>query len=274
LSEFFDDFSYLDVRDTMLSAHGWTPVHGVNAPPSGANYSRDLVSFEFAQPGSVNRLMVLAARTGGNPFNMVLSRMETPAVFREGTYAAQVFFDHALRKTQDGNIQTFYLISPQDLSPDSLYSECDIEYLPYDVWSDESRKDSRVYFATWESFHSNPFVPDHALSSLPVNLWGWHILIIRIMDGNVTYYLDKAEEPSASHRYSPAGSTVYPESLMHLVFANWITSTSEEFSGWRESIMKVDWVYFAADTTVDFFEIRRRVNAFRKAGTVFVNDLF
>ena len=273
LNEFFDDFNYESSGDTLLLQHDWTVVHGVNAPPAGSNYSRDLVTFEQAQPGSNNRLMVLKAKTDGQIKNMELSRIEAPPVFREGTYAAQVFFDHAMRKTWDGNIQTFYLISPLKYPIDSSYSECDIEYLPYNVWSKDNNMRSRVYFSTWESYCTSPYFVDHALDSREMNLWGWHILIIRISDGQVYYSLDKSEESLITHKYSPDGSTVYPESFMHLAFANWITSTSPDFSGWRESSLKVDWVYHAADTTLNFYEIRRRVNALRNASQYYVNTL-
>ena len=271
--EFFDDFNYKNIEDALLSQHGWSAVNGINAPPSGARYSRDLISFADAQPGTNNRIMVLKAMTDGNVKNMELSRIETPPVFREGTYATQVFFDHALRKTWDGNIQTFYLISPQSYPVDSLYSECDIEYLPYNVWDKDNNMRNSVYFSTWESYQTSPFRPDHALDSQEMNLWGWHILFIRIFDGRVSYSLDKSEEFTVIHEFSPQGSTVYPESFMHLAFANWITSTSSDFSAWRESEFKVDWVYHAADTTLDFFEIRRRVNALRKSNISFLNDL-
>jgi len=271
--EFFDDFNYESSRDTLLKQHGWSVIHGKNAPPSSATYSRELVSFELAQPGSNNRIMLLKAKTDGNIKNMELSRIEAPPFFREGTYAAQVFFDHALRKTQDGNIQTFYLISPETYPIDSSYSECDIEYLPYNVWSKDGDMHSRVYFSTWESFRTNPFYADHALDSRKMNLWGWHILIIRIADGVVSYSLGRSEEALITHKYSPDGSTVYPESFMHLVFANWITSTSGDFSGPRESTFKVDWVYHTANANLDFIGIRQRVNELRKTNILYINDL-
>ena len=271
--EFFDDFNYTNSQDTLLSQHGWTAVHGTNAPPSGAIYSRDLISFGLAQPGSDNRLMILKARTNGEIANIELSRLETQPVFREGTYAAQVFFDHALRKTKDGNIQTFYLISTLRFPSDTLYSECDIEYLPYDVWRRSEYTHSSVYFATWETYQPEPFIPDYTLNSQQLNLSGWHILIIRIFDGKVSYSLDRSDEPLFVHEFSPIGSTVYPESLMQLAFANWITATSNEFTERRESGLQVDWVYHAADTTLGFFEIRRRVNELRKSNILFLNDL-
>ncbi|RKY56716.1 MAG: hypothetical protein DRP93_00775 [Candidatus Neomarinimicrobiota bacterium] len=271
-NEFFDDFNYESSGDTLLRQHDWTVVHGVNAPPSGANYSRDLVTFEPAQPGSNNRLMILGARTNGEIANIAVSRIETPAVFREGIFAARVFFDHAPHKTQDGNIRAFYLISPLHFPSDTLYSECDIEYLSYNVWETSGDTRSTVYFNTWETYQTEPYIADHALNSQQINLSGWHILIIQISGGHVSYFLDKSDEPLFVHKYSPAGSTVYPESLMHLAFANWITSTSNEFTRWRKSNLRVDWVYHAADTTLNFVEIRQRINELQKNNILYLNE--
>jgi Glycosyl hydrolases family 16 len=271
--EFFDDFNYNYVSDTLLSQHGWVAVHGINAPPARAKYSQDLLSFESAKPGSENKLLVLKAKTDGLISTIELSRLETSFVFREGIFAARVFFDNTLRKTHDGNIQTFYLISPLRFPMDTLYSECDIEYLPYDIWHPSQDKRSAVYFSTWETYQAEPYLPDQALDTKKMNLFGWHILIITISNGKVSYYLDKSEKPLFVHEFSPAGSTVYPESPMNLSFANWISSTSVKFKGWRESEMKVDWVYHTTDAGMDFFGIKRRINTFQKSSIFYVNDL-
>ncbi len=271
--EFFDDFSYTGADDPLLGPHGWRIVEGINAPPAGAVYSRDLVRFAQAQPGSGNRIMILGARTDGQIGNVELSRIENRPVFREGTYAAQLFFDHTLRRTLDGNVQTFYLISPVCSGNDSLYSECDAEYLPYDVWSGPASRQSALYVTTWEVFRERPFKEDKVSTLLPMPLSGWHILIIRIAGGRVAYYLDKSAEPSAVHEFSRAGSTVYPESFMHLNFANWLTSTSPDFTWRRESSFKVDWVYHAADTVLAYSEIMKRVDSLRANSLYYTNDL-
>lgn len=271
--EFFDDFNYRSADDPLLDAHGWTVVDGRNAPPAGAVYSRALIRFALAQPGSDNRIMILGARTDGQIENIELSRIENRPVFREGTYAAQLFFDHALRRTLDGNVQTFYLISPFCSGSDSLYSECDAEYLPCDVWSGPESRQGALHFTTWEIFRERPFKEDKVSTLLPMPMPGWHILIIRIAGGRVAYYLDKSTEPSAVHEFSRAGSTVYPESFMHLNFANWLTSTSPDFTWRRESSFKVDWVYHAEDTVLVYSEIMKRVDSLRANSLFYANDL-
>jgi len=172
-----------------------------------------------------------------------------------------------------GIFKHFYLISPLSYPIDSLYSECDIEYLPYNVWDKDNNMRSSVYFSTWESYQTSPFRPDYALDSQVMNLWGWHILLCGSPMGVSAIPLISLMKLLSFTSIPPNGSTVYPESFMQLAFANWITSTSDEFSVWRESEFKADWVYHAADTTLDFFEIRRRVNELRKSNISFLNDL-
>ncbi len=262
--EVFDDFNYLNTDDSLFVAHGWIAVDGINAPPSGADYDKSLISFESdpKQPGE--KWMILRAVAGVSREKLRLSRVESADRFYEGTYAARVFFDNALRKTQDGNIQTFYLITPLNYPNDTLYSECDIEYLPYDIWHPNNNKRSAVYASTWETYQPEPYVPDYAMSTAKRNLYGWHTLIIEVIDGKVKYYIDRSEQPFAVHEFSDKGSTVYPESDMQVAFANWISVLSEKHQQSRSSTMKVDWFYHAADTSMGFYEILRRVNELRK----------
>jgi len=271
--ELFDDFNYKSIHDPLLSSQGWIVVDGVNAPPSGAYYDKSLVSFERDPKQAQETWMVLSAFAGETHGDLRLSRIESSNKFYKGTYAARVFFDHALRKTHDGNIQTFYLITPLNYPNDSLYSECDLEYLPYDIWNADNNKRSAIYASTWESYLPEPYVPDHAMTSQKQNLYGWHTLIMVIMRNDVKYYIDKRDEAFAIHRYSDKGSTVFPESPMHVAFANWISSFSENHKGKRSSTMKIDWFYHAPDTTLGFYEIIRRVNELKKLDVTYKNNL-
>jgi len=269
--ELFDDFNYNDTGDTLLLAHGWNIVNGKNAPPAGAQYDRSLINF-MSDPEDPDRSWItLDAVAGESNDSMRLSRIESSDKFYEGTYAARVFFDHALRKSRDGNIQAFYLITPLDYPNDTLYSECDFEYLPYDIWDPGNNKRSAVYASTWDSYQPEPFIPDHAFSSKKQNLYGWHTLIIVVMGGEVRYHIDKDDKPFAVHRYSDKGSSVYPESPMQVAFANWISLVSEKSKDRRSSTMKVDWFYHVPDTVLYFYEIMERVNAFRKNSIDFIN---
>ncbi len=276
--EFFDDFSYRSNRDSLLQRNGWNIVDGIHGPPRGAHYSRDNISFSEDPRHAENRVMYLRVSTADTPESMLLSRIETPPVFYEGTYAARVYFDNALRKTRDGNIQTFYAINTLRFPNDSLYSECDMEYLPYDVWHAEGNTKSKLYLNTWETYQEDPWKADLASDTLYQHQSGWHILLFQVANGHsVIYYLDKEKEPLAEHCRSPQGSPVYPESPMRIAFANWIIARPGVSPGdseqRRSSVMGVDWVYFAQNTALAVPDVIRRVRELQKASVGHLDTL-
>ena len=260
----FDDFNYSSPDDSLFSHHGWIAIDGINAPPSGAIYDQSLISFESDPKRPGEKWMTLRAVVGSSSEELRLSRVESTDHFYEGTYATRVFFDHALRKTRDGNIQTFYLITTLNYPNDTLYSECDIEYLPYDIWHPKNNKRSALYTSTWETYQPEPYSPDHAMSSEKRNLYGWHTLIIEVMDGKVKYYIDRSKQAFAVHEFSDKGSTVYPDSPLQIAFANWISVISDQSYGRRSRTMMVEWFYHAPDTSMGLYEILRRVNELKK----------
>lgn len=271
--ELFDDFNYRAYDDSVLKDHGWIVVDGMNAPPSGANYDKTLIDFEKDPRHPDQSWMTLSSIIPDTCNEIRHSRIESTDKYHEGTYAARIFFDHALRKTRDGNIQTFYLITPLDHPNDTLYSECDFEYLSYDIWSAANNKRSAIYASTWETYQPEPYVPDHAMTTEKRNLYGWHTLILVMVDNEVKYYIDKNDEAFAVHRYSDKGSTVFPESDIQVAFANWISVISDKIMTSRSSTMKVDWFYHAPDTALGFYEIMGRINELRKQKLTYTNNI-
>ena len=276
--EFFDDFDYESPGDPLLAVRGWRVAEGILSPPPRTRYAAANVRFaeDPSYPG--NMVMYLKAVTENSHASMVLARVESEMRFHEGTYAARVFFDNALRRTRDANIQTFYTINELRFPGDTLYSECDMEYLSWDIWNTAGNTRSKLYLNTWETYREVPWMPDMASDTLHRHQSGWHTLLFRAVNGHsVQYYLDKGKEALAEHRYSPAGSTVYPESPMRMAFANWIIlrpgSSPGDSPQRRESVMGVDWCYFAADTALSAGEVLRRVRELQKASTDFLDTL-
>ncbi len=273
--EFFDDFNYTDSRDTLLHQRGWTLVDGKRGPPEGAQYSQENIIFAADARHPENRNMYLLTSTTNTRESMRLARIETAIMFHEGTYAARIFFDNSMRKTQDANIQTFYAINRLAFPGDSMYSECDIEYLPFDVWNTEGNTKSKLYLSTWETYREEPWFADHAVDTLAQHQAGWHILLFQVTNGNsVKYYIDNKPEALVEHCCSPMGSSVYPESPMQIAFANWIFINNTVALGKstisRTSRMGVDWVYHIKDSALSVNEVKRRVRELQKQSVHFI----
>jgi hypothetical protein len=263
--EFFDDFHYYSPSDSLLVLRGWQIAEGNTGPPAGAYYSAAQISFESDKKNAENRIMYLKAEHSEMDRN---ARIETPSCFYEGTYAARVFFDNSLRKRRDGNVQAFYTINRLRFPNDSLYSECDMEYLPYDTWHPENNR-SKLYLSTWASYQEDPWQADLRSDTLQGSLHGWHLLLIQICDGScVRYFLDKSENILAEHCYSESGSSVYPDTPMRIAFTNRII-LSGQYPDLRESRMGVDWIYFNADTCMGPEQVLNRIRELQRDGIPF-----
>lgn len=276
--EFFDDFSYSGNGDSLIQKNGWNIIDGIHSPPRGAYYSGENIVFSDDPGNPENRFMYLTASTQNSPESMVLARIESALMFYEGTYAARVFFDNHLRKTRDGNVQTFYTINTLRFPNDTLYSECDVEYLPYDLWHADGNTKSKLYLSTWGTYQENPWKAVLASDTLYQHQAGWHILLFQVTDGkSVKYFLDRHEGAIAEHYRSPEGLSVYPESSMRISFANWIIARPGVSPGMsekrRQSMMGVDWVYHAKDTALTVPQVIRRVREMQKASVFYVNTM-
>jgi hypothetical protein len=261
--EFFDDFTYPDPDDaTMPESHGWVLVDGVSAPPGGAVYSADNVSFEDDPTIDGNRVMDLMSETTDQFSDMRLACIHTDErKFLEGTYAARVYFDDTPKEWEDGNVETFYSI--HNVENDPAHSECDFEYLPWDSWSVNPLHPETMYMVTWEAFYP-PDGRDRAFSTITESHAGWHTLIFEATDGvSVRYYIDG--ELRAEHDVSapPYGNPVYPDSDMRVNFANWITSRGSSTER-RYCHFKVDWVYHAKNVQLSEADVLALVQHYRQ----------
>lgn len=271
--EFFDDFSYKDPQDPTIQENNWTIVNGIDAPPANTTYLAENIRFGEDPDDSKNQIMYLTASCKSKKESFSLSRIQSDHSFFEGTYACRIYFDNTMAKTKDGNIQAFYTISPIMEINDSSYSECDFEYLPYDIWDPERNTKPAYYLSTWEIYNSTPLINDYATDATKKKLKGWHLIVIQIADGKVSYYLDKNKKPIGVHSLSPLGSDVYPESYMQIAFANWISSHAEDKIKKRSSTMRVDWVYHIENELLSLNEVYRRVRLLQKDDIHFLSTM-
>jgi hypothetical protein len=274
--EFFDDFSYADCNDNVLESFGWNIVDGISGPPGNAKYNKENVSFEPDANNSNNKIMLLTTKTSNSFESMELARIESEIIFLEGTYAARVYFDNSPIEFNDGNIETFYTINHLNYPNELNYSECDFEYLPYDVWGggDTSEK---MYLTTWETVQEEPWDPNNASTPLSSDFSGWHTLLFQATNGQtVKYFIDG--EFQKEHHLSNKGDLVYPETQMQIAFANWIwTGYNNTGLGkspvTRTCTMKADWVFHAKDTELTTAEVEYLVKDFRSKSIERINTM-
>lgn len=251
--EMFDDFNYLSSDDPALAViNKWYVVNGIDGPPSGANYSKNNITF-FADPNNAdNKLMGVATTANNNQTNNTHARIETSEmVYRNGTFAARVYFDDTPAQYGDGNVETFYTInSYATCNQAEKYSEVDFEYLPWDSWHWERK--NTMYMTTWETCE----IRTHEKS---VKSWaGWHDLVYTYIPGEpVKWYIDGVLIASID-----AGHT--PDSDQNISFANWIyQNTVGGDPTTRTTKMMVDWVYHAKDVVFSSNDVLQKVANFK-----------
>jgi hypothetical protein len=127
----FDDFAYQD--NQSFSRNGWTARTETGHPGiPGAAWSEEGISFHSDVPDSAHGVVRMSSITDGTSANTRQTQFCHARKYREGTYAARVFFRDEPTFGPDGDevIQTFYAISPLRAPMDKDYSETDFEYLP------------------------------------------------------------------------------------------------------------------------------------------------
>jgi hypothetical protein len=190
---FFDDFSYSSNSDSKLKQRGWEIINRNTSPPCReSKYHKEMVSFEEDSILETNKLLVLSTSVSDNIDDIKLSRIETNKqmmkIFREGIYAAKVKFDNTPAKYKDGNIETFYAINDKNCN-DRKHSECDFEYLPYDVWDKAGSRSSSLHLASWESHGCKGTDPDRCETDISLVANQWELFRFEVLDGeNVKYF--------------------------------------------------------------------------------------
>ncbi|MBU0995898.1 MAG: choice-of-anchor D domain-containing protein, partial [Proteobacteria bacterium] len=244
--QFFDDFHYESSGDIELTNFGWHVTDGVDGPPDGAIYDRNNVTFRIEDN---QKIMSLTALNNGDFSGMRQAHIgTTERMFYEGTYVARVRFTDAPVSYQDGSVQTFYSIVPYTMGADPNYSECDFEYLPYDLWSGEDHSPC-LYLTTYETV--TPL--DKMYTPIKGSHDRWVILMFKIMGGEVVrYYVDGVLINPPHETSMQLGNNVYPEVVMTIDFNHWFT-TDKKNSGLgpstqlRSYTYDIDWVYHAKD---------------------------
>jgi hypothetical protein len=260
--ELFDDFTYSSV--SRLIANNWTIRTGTGGPGvSGAYWSASLISLVTDPQNVANKLLRLGASTNGMKSGTLQSQINRTAYkYREGTYAARVFFrDAPSSGSPDGDkiVQTFYAICQYDQYAGSYnYSELDFEYLPNGGWE---RSGNTMWMTSWEIV-----TPDiHMSTPKGGSFTGWHTLVIQVSGAGIKYYIDVDTSPFATHP-----SYYYPEVPMTVSFNLWfIDLTTGSPPTTRAYYQDVDWVFYAKGVTLYPSQVQAKVNGFRAAGIAY-----
>ena len=261
----FDDFSYTSASE--FSKNGWKVRTQIGHPGvKKATWSRDGLSFHTASEGAKNGMVRLTSFTDGTAENTQHTQFCHARKYREGTYAARVYFRDAPSKGPDGDevIQTFYAISPLKAPMDTDYSEADFEYLPNGGWGGE---ELTLWSTSWETFQLEPWTKDNEYSTIVGSLNGWHTLVLQIANDSLTYFVD-------GNQFSKHSVHVYPEVPMSINFNMWFTPEGLiESNKIREYQEDVDWVYFEKNAVLSPVEIEKKIAAMRLSKTRFVDTV-
>ena len=181
--------------------------------------------------------------------------------FLEGTYAARVRFHDTAADGNDGDavISTFFTINDTLAYTEAGYSECDFEYLPNGGWDAGSA--SALYFTSWgaQSEPGKTNIEQHVVSG---SFAGWHTLVLVVLNGTVSYYVDG--ELKASHSGERCPST-----LMSINFNLWFSRGEGELltsdTSRRSYIQDIDWVFHVKGTELSPSDVEAKVATLRAA---------
>lgn len=259
---FFDDFTY--GSRAQLGRHGWCVRTASGWPGiAGAVWRPEDVTFEADPRDAANRVLCMTSRTGGPGGTVWQTQICQRRKFKDGTYGARVHFSTRplYGPAGDGVVESFYTISPLAAPMDPDYSEVDFEYLPAGGWG---AKGPALFTTTWYTYSPEPHWKK-------VNVFhfdsgdkaGWHTLVVQMMDGTVTYFID-------GRRLARHGGRYYPRVPMSISFNLWFI---------REAVLpsraprayqeKIDWVYFEKDVRLAPAAVQDRVSRLRAAGVSF-----
>ncbi|MBO3745244.1 hydrolase [Streptosporangiaceae bacterium NEAU-GS5] len=261
----FDDFAYTNSSDPAISAHHWTVRTNSGGPGvPGASWPASNVSFPVV--GGTNKAMQLRAATDGSAGGTSQAEFLHQRKFLEGTYAARVKFADTPTTGPDGDnlVETFFTITPLAFDMDPNYSEQDFEYLPNGGWGVQG---PIMYTTTWETYQNEPWNAVNVHTERVQSYNGWHDLVLQVANGECKYYIDG--ELFATH-----GGIYYPETVQSVNFNLWFISGGLAGSATpREYVEQVDWFYHAKNEVVAPATVTSRVNAYRTAGTSWVDTV-
>ncbi|MBX9403744.1 glycoside hydrolase family 16 protein [Lysobacter sp. BMK333-48F3] len=259
---FFDDFSYPDLA--AFHANGWKVRTETGHPGiKGATWSAQGLSFHADIPDTQSGAVRMSSVTDGSGEKTRHTQFCHARKYREGTYAARIFFRDAPSFGPDGDevIQTFYAISPLKAPMDKDYSETDFEYLPNGGWGENAMP--AMWTTTWETFQLEPWTKVNEFSRKQGSYAGWRTLVLTIAGDKVRYFVD-------GQLFSEHSSAVYPEDFMSINFNLWFMPKGADGSlgpvdspELREYQEDIDWVFFQQDAALASAEVEAKVAELR-----------
>ncbi len=269
---FFDDFSYTD-KDAF-HANGWKVRTETGHPGiKDATWSGEGLSFHADIADTEGGAVRMSSVTDGTGKNTRHTQFCHARKYREGTYAARVFFRDTPSHGPDGDevIQTFYAISPLKAPMDPDYSETDFEYLPNGGWGHPQAP--AMWSTTWETFQLEPWTKVNEFTRKEGSYAGWRTLVLTVANDKVTYYVDGA-------LLSEHTSAVYPEDFMSINFNLWFMPKGADDSQGpvdspelREYQEDIDWVFFQQDVAISTAQVEAQVADMRSRKVAHVDNV-
>ncbi len=269
---FFDDFNYSDMA--AFNNNGWKVRTETGHPGiKGATWSGDGLSFHADIPDTEAGAVRMSSVTNGTGESTRHTQFCHARKYREGTYAARVFFRDEPSYGPDGDevIQTFYAISPLKAPMDKNYSETDFEYLPNGGWGENAKP--AMWTTSWDTFQLEPWTKVNEFSRKEGSYAGWRTLVLTVADNKVTYYVD-------GELFSEHTSAVYPEDFMSINFNLWFMPKGADGSlgpvdlpEMREYQEDIDWVFFQEGVAITPAEVEAQIVELRGKKVTYVDNV-
>src|SRR5262245_17559823 len=234
---------------TIRTEPGWPGVPGASWPTGGVSFVR-------------GGLLRLTASTDGTAAGTRQAQLCQRRKFLEGTWATRVRFADAPVSGPDGDVvvETFYAISPLEKPLDPDFSEVDWEYLPNGGWG---RDGPTLWTTTWETARLDPWYADNVTLPTSGSEAGWHTLVVQVLKGTVTFFLDGVRRVAHGGRY-------YPEVPMSLNYNLWFPQDGSVASRTRRTYVEdVDWAFGVAGAALAPRQIAAQVRALRARRVAF-----
>lgn len=269
---FFDDFNYADIA--AFHNNGWKVRTETGHPGiKGATWSAEGLSFHDDIPGTEAGAVRMSSVTNGTGEKTRHTQFCHARKYREGTYAARVFFRDEPSYGPDGDevIQTMYAISPLKAPMDKNYSETDFEYLPNGGWGENAKP--AMWTTSWDTFQLEPWTKVNEFTRQEGSYAGWRTLVLTIADNKVTYYVD-------GKLFSEHTSAVYPEDFMSINFNLWFMPKGADGSlgpvdspDMREYQEDIDWVFFQEGVAISTAEVEAQIAELRSKKVAYVDNV-
>lgn len=252
----FDNFHYTDADDPALATDGWTARSDSGGPGIDGTWSTDAISFPADAKAKGGQVLQLTTSSDGTRSGTRQAELiGTGNTFFTGTLAARIHFTDAPASGEGGDhvIESFSTISPSHTS--TRYSELDYEYQPNGGWGAPGPK---LDTTSWRSATPG----DRATKASYTSMAGWHIVMLTVVNGTVTYSIDGRPV------FRSSGAT-YPREAMSIHFSTWLIDLP--FAGTRTWNMRVNWIYARAGQALTMSAVTHAVNGLYANGINYLN---